>query len=162
MDSIPRLYSVILAGFSEYCLEPANALTDTPNWYINNNEVDFQLHGMYLGGIIMATAIVGILVLVALVYACKGVIKHWRGESSCCGGGDVKVPKKKLTGTIVATKVVDIKGMTCGHCKARVERRQDDARGQRRRNPPRPRRQRLYDHGHPYQRLTAHQKSRIP
>ena len=66
----------------------------------------------------MATAIVGILVLVALVYACKGVIKHWRGESSCCGGGDVKVPKKKLTGTIVATKVVDIEGMTCGHCKA--------------------------------------------
>ena len=55
----------------------------------------------------MATAIVGILVLVALVYACKGVIKHWRGESSCCGGGDVKVPKKKLTGTIVATKVVE-------------------------------------------------------
>ena len=77
----------------------------------------------------MATAIVGILVLVALVYACKGVIKHWRGESSCCGGGDVKVPKKKLTGTIVATKVVDIEGMTCGHCKARVEQTLDTIDG---------------------------------
>ena len=69
----------------------------------------------------MATAIVGILVLVALFFALKGVVKHWRGESSCCGGGDVKVPKKKLTGTIVETKIVDIEGMTCGHCKARVE-----------------------------------------
>ena len=67
----------------------------------------------------MATAIVGILVLVALVYACKGVIKHWRGESSCCGGGDIKVPKKELTGPIVETKIVDIEGMTCGHCKHR-------------------------------------------
>ena len=69
----------------------------------------------------MATAIVGIVVLFALFFAVKGVLKHFRGESSCCGGGDVKVPKKKLTGTIVATKVVDIEGMTCGHCKARVE-----------------------------------------
>ena len=73
----------------------------------------------------MATAIVGILVLVALFFALKGVVKHWRGESSCCGGGDVKVPKKKLTGTIVETKIVDIEGMTCGHCKARVEQALD-------------------------------------
>ena len=70
----------------------------------------------------MATAIVGILVLVALFFALKGVVKHWRGESSCCGGGDVKVPKKKLTGTIVETKIVDIEGMTCGHCKAASSR----------------------------------------
>ena len=69
----------------------------------------------------MATAIVGILVLVALFFALKGVVKHWRGESSCCGGGDVKVPKKKLTGTIVETKIVDIEGMTCGHCEMSVQ-----------------------------------------
>lgn len=73
----------------------------------------------------MATAIVGILVLVALYFALKGVLKHWRGESSCCGGGSVNVPKKKLTGPIVETKVVDIEGMTCGHCKARVEQALD-------------------------------------
>lgn len=77
----------------------------------------------------MATAIVGILVLVALFFALKGVVKHWRGESSCCGGGDVKVPKKKLTGTIVETKIVDIEGMTCGHCKARVEQALDTIDG---------------------------------
>ena len=79
----------------------------------------------------MATAIVGILVLVALFFALKGVVKHWRGESSCCGGGDVKVPKKKLTGTIVETKIVDIEGMTCGHCKARVEQALDTIDGAR-------------------------------
>lgn len=70
-----------------------------------------------------------IVVLFALFFAVKGVLKHFRGESSCCGGGDVKVPKKKLTGTIVATKVVDIEGMTCGHCKARVEQALDTIAG---------------------------------
>lgn len=80
------------------------------------------------GESIMATAIVGIVVLFALFFAVKGVLKHFRGESSCCGGGDVKVPKK-LTGTIVATKVVDIEGMTCGHCKARVEQALDTIDG---------------------------------
>ena len=77
----------------------------------------------------MATAIVGIIVLVALYFAFKGVIKHWRGESSCCGGSDIKVPKKKLTGTIVETKIVDIEGMTCGHCKACVEQALDTIDG---------------------------------
>ena len=77
----------------------------------------------------MATAIVGIIVLGALYFAFTGVIKHWRGESSCCGGGDIKVPKKKLTGTIVETKIVDIEGMTCGHCKARVEQALDTIDG---------------------------------
>ena len=60
----------------------------------------------------MATAIVGIIVLVALYFAFKGVIKHWRGESSCCGGGDIKVPKKKLTGTIVEQALDTIDGAT--------------------------------------------------
>ena len=64
----------------------------------------------------MATAIVGILVLVALFFALKGVVKHWRGESSCCGGGDVKVPKKKLTGTIVETKIRFYKACCSYNC----------------------------------------------
>lgn len=70
----------------------------------------------------MATAIVGILVLVALFFAVKGVLKHFRGESSCCGGGSITAPPpKKLSGTIIGKKVVDIEGMTCGNCKIRVE-----------------------------------------
>lgn len=70
----------------------------------------------------MATAIVGILVLVALFFAVKGVLKHFRGESSCCGGGAVTAPlPKELSGTVIGKKVVDIEGMTCGNCKIRVE-----------------------------------------
>lgn len=69
----------------------------------------------------MATAIVGIIVLIGLGFAVKGVLKHWRGESSCCGGAITPPPKKKLSGTIVDTKIVDIEGMTCGNCKIRVE-----------------------------------------
>lgn len=69
----------------------------------------------------MATAIVGILVLIALFFASKGVLKHFRGESSCCGGSVTAPPPKKLNGTIIGKKVIDIKGMTCGNCKIRVE-----------------------------------------
>ncbi|WP_432646526.1 heavy-metal-associated domain-containing protein [Mitsuokella sp.] len=78
----------------------------------------------------MATAIVGVIVLVALYFAFKGVIKHWRGESSCCSGGAITPPpKKELKGTIVDTKIVDIEGMTCGNCKIRVEQALDSIDG---------------------------------
>ena len=70
-----------------------------------------------------ATLIVGLVLVVALCFALKGVLKHWRGESNCCGGGGevVAPPKKELQGTVVGEKVIKIKGMTCGHCKIRVE-----------------------------------------
>lgn len=77
----------------------------------------------------MATAIVGAVVLIALYFAFKGVIKHWRGESSCCGGAMTPPPKKKLNGAIVDTKIVDIEGMTCGNCKIRVEQALDSIDG---------------------------------
>lgn len=78
----------------------------------------------------MATAIVGIIVLVGLFFALKGVVKHWKGEGSCCGGGEEATPpKKKLSGTVIGTKVIQIEGMTCGHCKARVELLLDDIEG---------------------------------
>lgn len=78
----------------------------------------------------MATVIVGIIVAICLFFALKGVIKHWRGESSCCGGAALELPpKKKLNGKIIGTKVINIEGMTCGHCKARVEMLLDDIEG---------------------------------
>lgn len=78
----------------------------------------------------MATAIVGIVVLIALGFAVKGVLKHWRGESSCCSGGAITPPpKKKLDGAIVDTKIVDIEGMTCSNCKIRVEQALDTIDG---------------------------------
>ena len=77
----------------------------------------------------MTNIIVIVILAVVIFFAVRSTLGHFKGESSCCGGGDVKVPKKKLTGTIIATKVVDIEGMTCGHCKARVEQALDTIDG---------------------------------
>ena len=78
----------------------------------------------------MATVIVGLLVLVALFFAIKGVLKHWRGDSRCWGGGEITAPpKKKLTGQIIGHKTADIEGMTCGNCKIRVEQLLDEIDG---------------------------------
>ena len=67
---------------------------------------------------IIIIAIIAVLAVVGI----RSTVKHFRGESSCCGGGSsVKVKKKKLK-QIVARKTVVIEGMTCEHCKNRVER----------------------------------------
>lgn len=75
----------------------------------------------------MATAVIGVIVLVALFFALRGVVRHWHGEGSCCGGGGeiVAPPKKTLTGDIVGEKIIEISGMTCGNCKIRVEQALD-------------------------------------
>ena len=78
----------------------------------------------------MATVVVGIIVVIALGFALKGVIAHWRGESSCCGGAKITPPpKKKLSGQIIGHKIIDIEGMTCGNCKIRVEQLLNDIAG---------------------------------
>ncbi len=78
----------------------------------------------------MATAIIGILVLICLFFALKGVLKHFRGESSCCGGGAITAPpEKKLEGKIIGKKIIAIEGMTCGNCKIRVEQMLDTIDG---------------------------------
>lgn len=49
--------------------------------------------------------------------------KHLKGEGGCCGGGSssVPAPKKKLK-NVITQKTFFIEGMTCEHCKNRVER----------------------------------------
>lgn len=65
--------------------------------------------------------IIIIAILVLLVFnGVRSSLKHFKGEGGCCGGGDEKVKRKKLK-NIVAEKVVKIEGMTCEHCKKRVE-----------------------------------------
>ena len=72
--------------------------------------------------------IIGILVI-ALVIGVIYTIKHFKGESSCCGGGSaVKVKRKKLQ-NVVARKTIIIDGMVCDHCKNRVERILNDMQG---------------------------------
>lgn len=66
--------------------------------------------------------IIGIIVIL-LAIGFRSTLKHFKGESGCCGGGSalVEVPEKKLD-KVIATKTVIIDGMTCDHCKAWVEK----------------------------------------
>lgn len=50
----------------------------------------------------------------------RSSIKHFRGEGGCCGGGGTAVKRKRLK-KVTATKTVMIEGMSCEHCKNRVE-----------------------------------------
>ncbi len=66
--------------------------------------------------------IVGILIILIIIGIYSSV-KHFKGEGGCCGGGySVKVKKKRLK-QVVKQRTVTINGMTCEHCKARVESR---------------------------------------
>ena len=59
--------------------------------------------------------------LVIVAFAVRGSIRHMRGEGGCCGGGgDVKIKPKHLD-TIVATKKLQIEGMSCANCQNRIE-----------------------------------------
>lgn len=73
--------------------------------------------------------VIGVLVIV-LLFACRGSLKHFKGEGGCCGGGsDTEKVKKKLDGAVVATKVIHIEGMHCENCKNSVEKQIDAIEG---------------------------------
>lgn len=66
--------------------------------------------------------IVGILIILIIIGIRSGA-KHLKGEGGCCGGGSsVKMKRKKLK-QVVKQRTVMIEGMTCEHCKSRVESR---------------------------------------
>ena len=68
--------------------------------------------------------IIIIVVLIALfAIGIRALIKHFKHESSCCGGGSqaTAVPEKKLS-HVIGTKTVRVDGMTCDHCKGWVEK----------------------------------------
>ena len=62
----------------------------------------------------MANVIVVAVVIVLLGFALKGTLKHLKGESPCCGGGDtIIIEDKKLDGPVIGKKTVKISGMHC-------------------------------------------------
>lgn len=65
--------------------------------------------------------IIGILIVIIFI-ALRSSVKHLKGQGGCCGGGDApkKVKKQKLE-TIAFVKRIKVDGMTCDHCKKRVE-----------------------------------------
>lgn len=65
--------------------------------------------------------IIGIIVIL-LIIGIRSSVKHFKGEGGCCGGSaPVKTQRKKLK-TVVAKKTLIVEGMTCDHCKNRVEK----------------------------------------
>lgn len=73
--------------------------------------------------------IIGVIV-VLLLLGIRSSVKHFKGEGRCCGGGStpVKKQRKKLK-NVIAQKTVIIEGMTCDHCKNRVEKCINDMDG---------------------------------
>ena len=66
--------------------------------------------------------IVAILVII-VVFALRGSLKHLKGNGGCCGGGGTLAePEKKLDGPILGRKTIQIEGMHCENCKNSVER----------------------------------------
>ena len=72
----------------------------------------------------MADIIVVLIVIVLLGFALRGAIRHFKGDSPCCGGG---------TGIIktddIGKKIVHIEGMTCEHCVQSVKKALNEIEG---------------------------------
>lgn len=69
----------------------------------------------------MADAIIILVVVIILIFALKGSIKHFKGEGACCGGGSgsvktKKAKKKTLDGPVVGRRTIRISGMHCQNC----------------------------------------------
>ena len=69
----------------------------------------------------MADTIIILVVVVILIFALKGSIRHFRGEGACCGGGSgsvktKKAKKKTFDGPVTGQRTIHISGMHCRNC----------------------------------------------
>lgn len=71
--------------------------------------------------------IIAILAVIA-VMAIRSSIKHFKGQGGCCGRGNYK-PKKKKLSKILYKKTFKVGGMHCKHCKNRVEEEVNHIKG---------------------------------
>lgn len=79
----------------------------------------------------MANVIVVLIIIVILGFALRGAIKHFKGESSCCGGGTgiIKTDDKELKNPVIGKKTVHIEGMSCDHCVQSVKKALNEIEG---------------------------------
>ena len=70
----------------------------------------------------MSNAIIVIILAIAVFAGIKETIKHFKGEGACCGGSSSKPRKKKLSGPILHSYIVQIEGMHCQNCVNAVTR----------------------------------------
>ena len=67
----------------------------------------------------MVDAVILALVAVLMFFAVRGAIKHFKGDSPCCGGGGSSLApaaEKRLENHAIGRKTVKISGMHCDHC----------------------------------------------
>ncbi len=64
----------------------------------------------------MSNVILVAILLVAVVFGIKEIIKHARGGGDCCGGSSPSPKKKKLEGQILRKYIIRINGMHCQNC----------------------------------------------
>ena len=74
----------------------------------------------------MATVIICIVIIVICIFGVKSYVG--RLANGCCGGGDYKPRKKKLS-HVAGQKTFQVEGMHCEHCKVRVEEAVNDIKG---------------------------------
>lgn len=67
----------------------------------------------------MENIIIVVLLIIILLFALRSTWKHFRGESSCCGGSTYKARKKKLN-TVNSQRTFHVEGMSCQNCVNRV------------------------------------------
>lgn len=60
------------------------------------------------------------IIAVLVVFGIRAGVKHFKHESGCCGGSSYTIPAKKLD-NVIGQKTLAVNGMTCQHCKNRVE-----------------------------------------
>lgn len=77
----------------------------------------------------MENLIIIILLAVVVLYGLRSSIRHFRGEGGCCGGGSSAVVKRKRLKQVIARKTLWIEGMSCKHCKNKVEQRLNELEG---------------------------------
>lgn len=70
----------------------------------------------------MENVIIIAIIAILLIVGIRSFVKRAKGESSCCGGSSkpVKKQSKKLQ-SVIGTTTVIVDGMTCEHCRERVE-----------------------------------------
>ena len=77
----------------------------------------------------MENIIIVAILIVLVIVGIRSTRKHFRGEGGCCGGSSPAPKQNKKLKNVITKKVVTIEGMTCDHCKNRVEKCINDIDG---------------------------------
>ena len=93
----------------------------------------------------MVDIIILLIVLVIIIFAVKGTIKHFKGEGACCGGGSkglIKTEEKKLQHPKIGEKTVK----NLRHALRTLRRKRDQIHQQNRRRSRQSKLQKITGH----------------